>query len=299
MATVPVVGLALGSVAGLGAARVATSHYSLMVEGISQIFAAGPPVVARAGEKVTKDELGGTAIHGTNGTVDDVVASEAEAFLRTRRFLSYLPPSVHALPPRGAVGDDPLRSDEWLLGAIPRDPRKVYKMRPIVEALVDRGSFFEIGRAWGKSVITGFARLDGWPVAVLGHRNRTPVEDLVARGAREAADLADLATGADVIILCVTGTPEVEDLIHRPRGILATCRAGQIVIDDSEELVQLRRDLDHWREQDHEASIVLARVDLPGECLDDLGGPQEPMQALEDHERRPGPVGDLRQCPDD
>ena len=56
LATVPVVGLALGSVAGLGAARVASSHYSLMVEGISQIFAAGPPVVARIGQNVTKDE---------------------------------------------------------------------------------------------------------------------------------------------------------------------------------------------------------------------------------------------------
>ncbi len=167
LATVPVVGLALGSVAGLGAARVATSHYSLMVEGISQIFAAGPPVVARTGETVTKDQLGGTAIHGKNGTVDDVVASEAEAFARTRRFLSYLPPSVHQLPPRSAPADDPQRREEWLIGAVPRDPRKVYKMRPIVEALVDLDSFFEIGRAWGKSVITGFARLDGWPVAVI------------------------------------------------------------------------------------------------------------------------------------
>ena len=167
LATVPVVGLALGSVAGLGAARVATSHYSLMVEGISQIFAAGPPVVARTGESVTKDQLGGSAIHGRNGTVDDVVASEAEAFARTRRFLSYLPPSVHELPPRTAPADDPERREEWLIGAVPRDPRKVYKMRPIVEALVDRASFFEIGRAWGKSVISGFARLDGWPVAVI------------------------------------------------------------------------------------------------------------------------------------
>jgi acetyl-CoA carboxylase carboxyltransferase component len=167
MATVPVVGLALGSVAGLGAARVATSHYSMMVEGISQIFAAGPPVVARAGETVTKEELGGTQIHGRNGTVDDVVASEAEAFARTRRFLSYLPSSVHELPPRAEPADDPRRTDDWLLGAVPRDPRKVYKMRPIVESVVDAGSFFEIGRAWGKAVITGFARLDGWPVAVL------------------------------------------------------------------------------------------------------------------------------------
>src|SRR5690606_892966 len=50
---------------------------------------------------------------------------------------------------------------------IPRDPRKVYKMRAIVEAVVDKGSFFEIGRNWGRSIITGLARLDGWPVAVI------------------------------------------------------------------------------------------------------------------------------------
>ena len=49
---------------------------------------------------------------------------------------------------------------------MPSDPRKVYKMRPIIEAVVDRDSFFEIGRAWGKSIITGLARLDGVPVAL-------------------------------------------------------------------------------------------------------------------------------------
>ncbi len=171
LATVPVVGLALGSVAGLGAARVASSHYSLMVEGISQIFAAGPPVVARAfakaGQNVTKDELGGTQIHGGNGTVDDVVESEAEAFARTRRFLSYLPSSVYELPARITPTDDPQRREEKLLSAIPRDPKKVYQMRPIIQALVDQGSFFEIGKMWGRAIITGFARLDGWPVAVV------------------------------------------------------------------------------------------------------------------------------------
>ena len=167
LATVPVVGLALGSVAGLGAARVAASHYSLMVKGISQIFTAGPPVVARVGQEVTKEELGGAHIHGNNGTVDDVVQSEAEAFARTRRYLSYLPSSVYELPARVVPADDPKRAEAWLIDAVPRDPRKVYKMRPIVEALVDAGSFFEIGKRWGKSVITGCARLDGWPVAVI------------------------------------------------------------------------------------------------------------------------------------
>ncbi len=171
LATVPVVGLALGSVAGLGAARVASSHYSLMVKGTSQIFAAGPPVVARAfakpGQNVTKEELGGSAIHGRNGTVDDVVEREIDAFARTRRFLSYLPSSVYELPARVTPTDDPQRREEKLLSAVPRDPRQVYAMRPIVSALMDRDSFFEIGKMWGRSVITGFARLDGWPVAVV------------------------------------------------------------------------------------------------------------------------------------
>jgi acetyl-CoA carboxylase carboxyltransferase component len=167
MGAVPVVALALGSTAGLGAARAVTSHYSLMIEASSQLFVAGPPVVARLGEAVTKEELGGAQIHAHNGAIDDVVASEDEAFERTRRFLSYLPPSIDALPPRGEVSDDPERRDEDLIGIVPKDRRKVYKMRRIIEAAVDRGSFTEIGRLYGRSAITGLARLDGWPVAVL------------------------------------------------------------------------------------------------------------------------------------
>src|ERR1043165_6984174 len=167
MGTVPVVALGLGSVAGLGAARLAASHYSVSVEGISQMFIAGPPVVARAGQTLTKEELGGSEIHARAGAVDDVVASEAEAFARARRFLSYLPSSVHELAERMAPTDDPARRDPWLIEAVPHDRRKVYDMRRILAALVDADSLFEIGRKFGGSVITALARLDGWPVAVL------------------------------------------------------------------------------------------------------------------------------------
>ena len=167
LAKVPVVALALGPCAGFGAARVVASHYSVMVKGISQVFTAGPPLVAAIGETLTKEELGGVAVHGVNGTVDTVVDSEAEAIESARRFLSYLPPSVHELPPRAQPTDDPNRADEWLIDAIPAERRKVYRIKPIVRALVDTDSFFEIGAGYGKAVITGLARLDGWPVAVL------------------------------------------------------------------------------------------------------------------------------------
>ena len=167
LATVPVVSLGLGPIAGFGAAKVVTSHYSLLVRGQAQMFVAGPPVVAAAGQKLTKEELGSSRIHASNGAVDDEVGSEQEAFERTRRFLGYLPSSVHSLPPRVPSGDDPARREEFLISAVPRDRREVYRMRPIVEAVVDTGSFFEIGRLHGRSVITGLARLDGWPVAVI------------------------------------------------------------------------------------------------------------------------------------
>lgn len=166
LATVPVVSLALGSVAGLGAARVAASHYSVMVRDTAQLFIAGPPVVARIGQQLDKNELGGSAIHTRNGVVDDEAESEETAFDMARRFLSYLPRSVHELPPRGAVPDAAEPDLAWLRDAVPRDGRAVYKMRPIVNALMDPGSFMEVGRRWGRAIITGLARLDGWPVAV-------------------------------------------------------------------------------------------------------------------------------------
>jgi acetyl-CoA carboxylase carboxyltransferase component len=171
MGLVPRVALGLGSVAGLGAAHLAASHYSVMLKDKSAMFVAGPPIVERIGQKLTKNELGGYKIQLAAGAVDHAVDTEEEAFECAKRFLSYLPQSVHELPPRSVRGgpqnDDPKRRVDWLIDAIPRDNRKIYKMRPIIEALVDAGSFFEMGRQYGKSVITGLARLDGWPVAFM------------------------------------------------------------------------------------------------------------------------------------
>src|SRR3954465_34822 len=154
MGPIPVVALGLGSVAGLGAARLATSHYSIMVEGISHMFIAGPPVVARAGQTLTKEELGGSDIHARAGAVDDVVASEAEAFARARRFLSYLPSSVYELPGGIEPTDDRARRDPWLIEAVPHDRRKVYDMRRILQAIVDKDSLFEMGRKFGAFATT-------------------------------------------------------------------------------------------------------------------------------------------------
>ncbi len=165
--TVPVVSLALGSVAGLGAARVVASHFSVMVKGLSHMFTAGPAVVAAIGETHDKEALGGADIHARNGAVDHVVNSEKEAFEAARTFLSYLPQAIGQPALRGDTSDGIERRDEALLSAVPEDRRAAYSMRKILSSVFDKSSVFEIGKLWGQSAITALARLDGWPVAVL------------------------------------------------------------------------------------------------------------------------------------
>ena len=98
LSKVPVVSLALGPVAGLGAARLVSSHFCIMVKEISQIFVAGPPLVEKIGEKVTKEELGGYNIHSKNGVIDNLANNEKEAMDKTKLFLSYMPKSIYEIP---------------------------------------------------------------------------------------------------------------------------------------------------------------------------------------------------------
>ena len=131
------------------------------------MFVAGPPVVKRLGQDLTKQELGGADIQTRAGGVDDAVDTEEEAFERARRFLSYLPSSVYELPPTMPCTDDPERAEESLMKAVPRNRRQVYKMRPIIDAVVDKGSFFEVNANFGRPMIAGLARLEGRAVLLL------------------------------------------------------------------------------------------------------------------------------------
>jgi acetyl-CoA carboxylase carboxyltransferase component len=166
---VPVVGVAMGSVAGLGAFRVVVSHFSIMVKGTSQVFAAGPPLVTPAtAEEVTKEELGGYKIHARgSGAVDNEAEDEKDAFYQIKRFLSYMPPNVYNLPPRHECEDPPDRCEEELLSIIPRSRRHSYDARRILQLVFDRDSLFEIGRYQGLSVVSVLGRLNGYPVGVM------------------------------------------------------------------------------------------------------------------------------------
>ncbi|MBX3706736.1 MAG: ATP-grasp domain-containing protein [Pseudomonadales bacterium] len=175
LATVPVVNLLLGSVVGIGAAKAVLGHFSVMVRDIAQLFVAGPPVVSHAmGYDITKEELGGWHIHCRNGSVDNLAESEADAFDQARRFLSYLPSSVHEAPPvlPPDPADAPDRREEALLTLIPRKRTATFDVREGIRLMADRDSFFEIGRYWGTDQVVGFVRFNGHPLGVIASDSR-------------------------------------------------------------------------------------------------------------------------------
>ncbi len=225
LSVAPSVALALGSVAGIGAARVATSHYSVIVRETAQMMIAGPALVdwASLGD-VSKEELGHARIHTRNGAIDDEAGSEDEAFAMAARFLSYLPTSVDELPPVVPTDDPPDRREEVLLDIVPREQRKVFNMRTVIDAVVDRGSFFEIGRRWGRSVITGLARLDGVPVALFAEDPKIYGGAWTADASRKLIRLIDLASTFQLPLLHLEDCPGF--LIGKQSEEAATIRFG-------------------------------------------------------------------------
>lgn len=206
LSRVPVVSAVMGSVAGLPAINACLAHFNLMTKGTSQVFPGGPPVVkASLGYDITKEELGGDPIHTRiSGVIDNVAETEQDAFVQIRRFLSYLPDNVWEAPPRVEAGDDPARREESLLTVVPRDRRKVYRVNDVIDAVVDKDSFFEISPWYGRSRVTGLARVDGYPVG------------LMANNCRHRGGATDVAAGQKAIRLI-----KLCDTFHLPMVSLA------------------------------------------------------------------------------
>src|SRR5207245_29287 len=182
-----------GRIDGRRVARVACSHFAVMVRGIAQVFVAGPPVVERAfGTPIDKESLGGWKIQVEAGAVDNVVDSEDEAFEQIRRVLGYLPRNVWEMPPRATPADDPRRREPELLSIIPRNRRRPYDARKLVSHVVDRGSFLEIGAKYGPSLVAGLARLDGYPVGVMANDPMHSGGALTADGSEKMTRMVDL-----------------------------------------------------------------------------------------------------------
>jgi acetyl-CoA carboxylase carboxyltransferase component len=167
---IPMVCLVLGASAGHGALTSPLSDFTIMSEKGS-MFTGGPPLVKAAlGQDVTKEELGGPKVCvEIAGTAHNLAPDDETAIEMARRYLGYMPQNRSDPAPRRDGPDTGRRRIEELLDLVPPDDRKPYKMRKVIERLVDEGSFFEIQPKYGASLITGLAFLGGQSVAIVAN----------------------------------------------------------------------------------------------------------------------------------
>ncbi|KAL3461553.1 carboxyl transferase [Aspergillus heterothallicus] len=207
---IPNLGAIVGPAIGLGAARVTACHFSVMAADIGALFNAGPEVVKGATfeDGLGFQDLGGPMIHCTNGTIDNVAANEAECFEQLRTVLGYLPDCGRYNAPPVIASDDPEdREDESLRRIIPRKQTRMYNPWTIIKSVVDRDSFFEIGSLWGRTAISGLARLGGRPVGIISLNCEVNSGALDAAGSQKLARLLKLCDVMNLPVLQFVDVP--------------------------------------------------------------------------------------------
>jgi propionyl-CoA carboxylase beta chain len=171
---IPQLSVIMGPCAGGAVYSPAMTDFIFMVKETSHMFITGPDVIKTVtGEEVGFEDLGGAMAHNTKSGVAHFAADDEDQCLEDVRYLmSFLPLNNLELPPRVEPYDDPDRADEALDAIVPDDATKPYDMRDVVSLIVDDGDFFEVHQHYAQNIVVGFARLDGFPVGVVGNQPR-------------------------------------------------------------------------------------------------------------------------------
>src|SRR3954447_740930 len=242
---VPLVTAVLGSSAGHGALVAPISDFAVM-SAHGAIFTAGPPVVKESlGETVTKEELGGPTVAVPSGLIHNVGADDAATLDLVRLYLSYFPSSAWSYPPDYVHDDTEPRVVPELLDIIPRDGRRVYDMRDVIDVVVDQSSWFEVQPEFGRSVVCALAHLGGHPVAVVANQPKVLAGSIDVDGADKAAHFITVADSFHLPLIFLADNPGVlPGTESERRGILrsgARMFAAQTVATTPKFEVTLRK----------------------------------------------------------
>lgn len=167
---IPQISAVMGSCTAGGAYVPAMSDEAVIVRGTGTIFLGGPPLVkAATGEEVSAEDLGGALVHSqTSGVTDYLAEDDDDALAITRRIVGNLH-REKSLPWNPTETEDPLYPMDEIYGLIPSDLRKAFDVREIIARLVDGSRFDEFKALYGATLVTGFARLMGYPVGIIAN----------------------------------------------------------------------------------------------------------------------------------
>ena len=169
---IPQISVIMGPSAGGAVYSPAITDFIFMVDQTSKMFITGPQVIkAVTGEEVSAEDLGGAKTHNTVSGVAHFMSADDEACIREiKKLLSFLPSNNLETPPLVETGDEPQRVDESLNSIVPERTSKPYDMKKIIRLIADQKDFFEVHARFARNIITGFIRINGRSIGVIGNQ---------------------------------------------------------------------------------------------------------------------------------
>ena len=194
---IPQIAVVMGSCTAGGAYVPAMSDETVIVKNQGTIFLGGPPLVKAAiGEVVTAEELGGGDVHTrVSGVADHLAENDAHALHIARRIVANLN-SVKAVGLDVAPPEEPLYDAEELYGVIPGDTRKPYDVHEVIARIVDASVLDEFKARYGTTLVTGFARIHGYPVGIVANNGI-----LFSESAQKGAHFVELCAQRGIPLL--------------------------------------------------------------------------------------------------
>ncbi|WP_369378206.1 acyl-CoA carboxylase subunit beta [Streptomyces sp. cg36] len=202
-AGIPTIAVVFGNSTAGGAYVPGMSDHTVMIKERSKVFLGGPPLVKMAtGEESDDESLGGAEMHArTSGLADHYAVDEHDALRQARRIVARLN-HRKAHPDTPVVCEPPEYDEDELLGIVPGDLKTPFDPREVIARLVDGSDFDEFKPLYGPSLVTGWARLHGYPVGVLANAQGV----LFSAESQKAAQFIQLANQRDVPLLFLHNT---------------------------------------------------------------------------------------------
>ncbi len=194
---IPQISVVMGSCTAGGAYLPAMSDETVIVRKQGTIFIGGPPLVkAATGEVVTAEELGGADVHcRTSGVSDHYAQNDEHAIQMARNIVENFHRTPRPEVDRAAV-EEPYYDPEELYGVVSNDLRKPYDVREIIARIADGSRFHEFKELYGATLVTGFARIMGYLVGIIGNNGV-----LFAESSQKGAHFIELCTQRRIPLL--------------------------------------------------------------------------------------------------
>ena len=206
---IPQISVILGPCAGGAVYSPAMTDFIFMVREKSHMFITGPDVVRTVtGEDVTLEDLGGATSHSTkSGVATFVAADEHDVLDDVKALLSFLPSNNLEQPPAYKSADDPDRECPALDTLLPDSPNVPYDMKDVIVEVADDGDFLEYHASWARSIVCGFARIDGRSVGVVGNQPMVLAGVLDIESAEKAARFVRTCDAFNIPLITFVDVP--------------------------------------------------------------------------------------------